>query len=175
MDEPIQIRYEVTAEELLAASSAYIHVPGRQKDKTFLLIVIPLVLVVVILVGTNDFFRFALIMLACVAYLFGVLLVVQMRNQRRFTNRFKQLYGEKCKVEWLVTSDALKCEDSAGNAFTYRWQAPECIIRTTKGFMIGLDSARCHWIPLKGFDTPMNLERFVELARTKSVSYIETA
>lgn len=108
--------------------------------------------------------------------LFFVLWSAFLTNRRFIASGIRKAYPhnapEDLRTLWEIDAANLRYSSKTSNG-SFEWAAMFRVIRVPEGFLLQPQSALMHWLPLSGFESAAEADRFGALAREKARLYID--
>jgi len=73
-------------------------------------------------------------------------------------------------ITYQVSGEGLLCKSEVASS-DMLWRVLGTVLRTADGFLLYVSDTQVHWLPVRGFQDPADLDRFAALARSKVESY----
>ncbi len=169
MDQTITIRFRWTADELLQAHRYHFRHICRPILRLGLNFIIGFILFggVLMLFTAGPSGKAPLPVIIGCLVLGSYWFVVRPFERRWWTRRqFSKRPDRDIEIEWQVGSEKIFAGSVLGQT-EITWQAFAKVVCTPNGMMLYPIDQMYHWLPHHGFASDAEIERFVELAKTK--------
>jgi hypothetical protein len=73
-------------------------------------------------------------------------------------------------ITYQVSRERLSCKSEVASS-DMLWRVVARVLRTVDWFLVYVSDTQVHWLPVRGFQEPADLDRFAAIARSKVESY----
>jgi hypothetical protein len=165
MNKTIQVCYRWSVEEMLLINKLHMRysTDGRKLRRKFYLFGV--VIFVIPLITSWQYLTYQSAVVLIVSPI--VILALMLFSTRR---AIRKAYARKADrdlpITYELSEDRLISRTEISTVDSL-WRAIRSVVKTPEGFLLYTEERQLHWLPVRGFSNPEEVEQFAEFARTK--------